>query len=106
MKFQSEIEVVGLKSSKGEFEGTAYDTTKAYCLVAMDESKGNMRGMGIAEYTIGKSDEFAKFKDIPLPFRAVADFEIVTNGKTTKTVVHAVRPVAATPKQPPARASA
>lgn len=94
MKFQSEIVVVGIKSSKGQLEnGTAYDSTKVYALVDMDTSKGNALGQSASEFTLGTSEEYNKYKHLPFPFKAVADMEIVTNGKTSKTVMHGMRPL-------------
>lgn len=92
MKFQNEVTVVGAKASKGEYEGTSYDSTKVYILVSMDASKGMGAGMAAAEYTIGTSDAFRAFKDRNYPFQAVADFEIVTNGKNVKQVLHGITP--------------
>jgi arginine/ornithine N-succinyltransferase beta subunit len=92
MKFQSEVTVVGAKASKGEYEGNAYDSTKVYVLVSMDASKGMAAGMAAAEYTIGTSDLFRAFKERAYPYQAVGDFEIVTNGKTTKQVLHGLVP--------------
>lgn len=94
MKFTSNITVVGIKSSKGEFEGRAFDSTKVYALIDLDTSKGTAKGQAVAEYTFGDSTEFDKFKHLPFPFKAVADVEIVSNGKTTKTVVHGIKPEA------------
>lgn len=95
MKFTQNIQVVGMKSSKGQLEnGTAYDSTKVYALVDLDASKGTAKGMASSEFTLGTSEEFAAFKHLPFPFQADADMEIVTNGKTQKTVMHALRPVA------------
>lgn len=95
MKFTGQMTVVGMKASKGDYEGTAYDSTKAFCLVDMDNSKGMMLGQACAEYTIGDSTELSKFKSLPFPFKAEADFELVTTGKQTKTVVRALRPLSA-----------
>jgi hypothetical protein len=96
MKFQSNIRVVGMKASKGTLDdGTVYDSTKVYALVDMDASKGNALGQCSSEFTLGKSDELRKFEKQPFPFDALADMEIVTNGKTSKTVMHGLKPVAA-----------
>jgi len=96
MKFQSQIRVVGMKASKGSLDnGTAYDSTKVYALVDMDNSKGNSLGQSAAEFTLGTSDEIEKFKKLPFPFDAIADMEMVTNGKSSKTVMHGLKPVAA-----------
>lgn len=94
MKFQTEITVVGMKASKGEFEGKPFDSTKVYGLIDLDVSKGNAKGQAVAEYGFGDSQEFEKFKHLPFPFKAVADVEIVSNGKTQKTVVMGIKPVA------------
>lgn len=94
MKFKSEIVVVGMKSSKGTMEtGQAYDSTKAFVLLDMDSSKGNMKGQSAGDFTIGLSTEFEKFKHLPFPFRAEADMEIVTSGTLQKTVIHGLRPL-------------
>ncbi|MEW6706473.1 MAG: hypothetical protein ACOY7P_19130 [Pseudomonadota bacterium] len=104
MQFTTRLIVVGLKRSKGQLDnGQAYDSTKAYVLTNMDTRKGDARGQAVAEYSIGESTEFEKFAHVPLPFEADADVELVSNGKTQKTVVHALRPVSAAPKQPPAK---
>lgn len=96
MKFQSNIRVVGMKSSKGTLEnGTPYDSTKVYALVDMDASKGNALGQSSSEFTLGTSEEIKKFEKVPFPFDAVAEMELVTNGKTSKTVMHGLKPVAA-----------
>jgi len=100
MRFTSEVIVYGLKASKGDFEGTAFDSCKAYVLTPFDESKGTARGAATAEYVIGKSDEYEKYSQVPLPFKAKADMEITTNGKTMKTIVHSLAPLA------PAKAAA
>lgn len=95
MKFTQKINVVGMKSSKGTLEnGTGYDSTKVYALVDLDASKGTAKGMASSEFTLGSSEEFQAFKHLPFPFEAEADMEIVTNGKTQKTVMHALRPLA------------
>lgn len=95
MRFTSEVVVYGLKASKGDMEGVAFDSCKAYVLTPFDESKGTARGAATAEYTIGKSDEFDKYAKIELPFKAKADMEITTNGKTMKTIVHSLVPLSA-----------
>lgn len=93
MKLQTEITVVGMKSSKGEFEGKAFDSTKVYAMIDLDASKGNAKGQAVAEYTFGDSTKFDEYKHLPFPFKAVADVEMVSNGKTQKTVVVGIKPV-------------
>ncbi|WP_295856137.1 hypothetical protein [uncultured Xylophilus sp.] len=95
MKFTTTLHVVGMKSSKGSLEnGTAYDSTKVYALVDLDASKGTAKGMAVAEYNFGTSAEFPKYSELPFPFEAQAEMEVTTNGKTTKTVLHSLKPTA------------
>lgn len=94
MKFESQVKVLGMKASKGSMDnGTTFDSTKVYTETQMDESKGNAKGFAVGEFTLGTSIEFEKYKHLPFPFDAVAEFEIVSNGKTQKTLMHALKPV-------------
>ena len=94
MKFQNTVTVHGMKFSKGAMDnGTKFDSTKIYCLIDMDSTKGNAKGQAVAEYNIGLSDEFEKYKHLPFPFNAVVDFEVVTNGSSQKTIVTGMKPV-------------
>lgn len=98
MRFKSTVTVIGLKSSKGQMEsGQAYDSTKAFVLMDMDDRKGRMRGQSATEFNIGDSTEFDKFAKVELPFQAEAEFEIVTTGSTQRTVVHQLVPMARAP---------
>lgn len=98
MKFESKVTVVGMKSSKGTLDnGTAYDSTKAYVLQKLDESRPNMRGQTAEAFNFGTAEEFEKFKSVPFPFEAVAEMELVSNGSSTKTVMRSLRPIADQP---------
>jgi hypothetical protein len=95
MRFKSEVKVLGMKSSKGAMDnGMTFDSTKVYTETPLDESKGNAKGYAVGEFTLGTSTEFDKYKHLSFPFDATADLEIVTNGKTQKTVMHSLTPVA------------
>jgi hypothetical protein len=83
-----------MKASKGSMDnGTTFDSTKVYTESQLDESKGTAKGFAVGEFTFGTATEFDKYKHLPFPFEAEAEFEIVTNGKTQKTVMHALKPV-------------
>lgn len=89
MKMQSEIVVTGFKASKGDYEGTAYDNTKVFALVDMDGKGGNSIGQASAVFTFGTSETFEQYKHLKasLPARALAEFEMVTNGRDIKQVL-------------------
>jgi hypothetical protein len=96
MKFQTQVTVIGMKRSKGQLEnGTPYDSTKVYALTDLDDTKGDAKGQFGAEFNLGTSEEYAKYSHVPFPFNAVADMEIIGNGKTSKTVMVSLRPVEA-----------
>lgn len=88
--------VLGMKASKGTMDnGVSFDSTKVYIETRLDELRGNQKGFAGAEYNFGLSTEFDKFKHLPFPFMADVEYDQITNGKTTKTVVVSVTPLAA-----------
>ena len=93
MQFESKVNVLGMKANKGTLDsGQAYESTKVYIETPLDESRGNARGYAVAEYTLGKAEEFEKYKILPFPFEGIANFEIVTTGKVQRTVIVDLRP--------------
>lgn len=85
-----------MKRSKGQLEnGQLYDSTKVYALTDLDDSKGDAKGQFGAEFNMGTSEEYAKYSALGFPFAAVAEMEIVGNGKTSKTVMVSLKPAAA-----------
>ena len=95
MQFNSQVIVTGAKRSKGEMEGKPYDSTKVYVQTGMDTSKGDAVGFAGSEYQWGLSDNFLKIASLKYPFSATATFEMVTNGKTQKTILIDLKPEAA-----------
>jgi hypothetical protein len=96
MKFTSTIKVTGMKFSKGTMDnGQAFDSTKVFVETELDSSKDTAMGTAVAEYGLGKAEEYQKYKHLAgsLPFMALAEMEIVTNGKTQKTIVHSLKPI-------------
>lgn len=99
MIFETEVKVLGMKASKGEMDnGMKFDSTKVYVETSLDDSKGNAKGFAVAEYNMGESPEFEKYKHLTFPFSAKAKMELVTNGKTQKTVMRSLVPVHADKK--------
>lgn len=99
MEFTKRVTVTGMKASKGMMEnGQAYDSTKVYVTTQLDASKDQGAGSATVEYPFNLSDEFHKYKHLFVKGRSIeadVDFEQVTNGKTSKMIVHGVHPVAA-----------
>lgn len=99
MKFPAKVIVSGVKRSKGVLEsGQPYDSTKVYVQTSLDDSKGNGAGSATVEYAWGTSENYDKIAHLFKGGRSVefdAELEIVTNGKTQRTQVVDLRPVAA-----------
>lgn len=95
MIFESEVNVTGMKRSKGDFEGTAFDYTAFFVEVEMDESKKNARGKASQDFKLGNSETYDQFIAVQLPFRAKAKFELVTSGKSTVQRLLALVPIRA-----------
>ena len=95
MKINQVMSITGMKASKGDYEGTVYDSTKVYAMTDLDETKGNSKGFATVEYAFAKADEFDKFKHLTFPFKAECEMEFVTSGKVQKMILLSVKPVAA-----------
>lgn len=87
--------ITGAKSSKGEYQGRAYDSTKIYLQTKMNSEQGEMVGFATEEYNWGDSSNYAKLKDLDFPISAEVDLELVTSGKLSKMIVLDVKPIVA-----------
>lgn len=89
MQFTQKVQVLGLKRSKGVIadSGQQYDSTKAYLVLPVDNSKGDALGASAEAFTIGLSDQFEAWKGTSFPCAANCDFEMVTTGNTPKLIV-------------------
>jgi hypothetical protein len=96
MKFTTRAIVTGIKGSKGRMEnGTEFDSTKVYIQTDLDDSKEMGKGFVTMEYNWGKSENFQAMKHGVFPVECEVDLEVVSNGKTQKTIVNGLRPVSA-----------
>lgn len=94
MKFETEVKILGMKSSKGQMDnGTSFDSTKVYVETGLDSSKGNAKGFSVAEYSFGTSEKFREYEHLSFPFLAKVSLEFVTNGKNQKMVMHSCTPL-------------
>lgn len=95
MQFQSKVKVLGASMFKDSVDGTAYDFTKLFIEMPLDESTGRAKGFSSQEIRWGLSDEFAKISHLPFPFEAEVTIELVTSGKSQKQRVISLVPRAA-----------
>jgi len=99
MRFTAECVVHGMKRSKGEFEGKAFDSTKFYIETDLDDRTGNAKGKATMEYSMGDSGVFSEYEKLPFPFKAQGTFAQVTTGKVTKIALEELKPIAAVKPQ-------
>ena len=84
MKMQSTALLLGIESSKGEFEGTKYDSTKFHLSVDLGQkSNGKTLGLVTRPFKFGDSTEIEKWAHLgahmgsgkPIPVKC--DFDVV-----------------------------
>lgn len=86
MQFKTTITVLGAKSSKGEFNGHAYDSTTIFFQAELQESD-NFVGQVGEQIRWGTSANFDKIKNLKFPLNAEATMEQVSNGKSMVTIL-------------------
>ncbi len=109
MKMQSTALLLGIESSKGEFEGTKYDSTKFHLSVDLGQkSNGKTLGLVTRPFKFGDSTEIEKWAHLgahmgsgkPVPVKC--DFDVVASSDGVKLTLlgiePAVPPKAATPQ--------
>ena len=65
MRFQAQGILTGIKSSKGDFEGRAFDSTTFHLAVDLPDSQsGESLGQVTRPFKFGNSTEFAKWKHL------------------------------------------
>lgn len=105
MKMQSRAVLHGIKSSKGDIEGRAYDSTTFHLSVDLGQS-GNGESIGVVTrpFKFGKSDEFQKWAHLKnsWPIGGVmcdCEFDIVAGAdNSAKLTLLGIKPAAQQPK--------
>lgn len=105
MKMQSRAVLHGIKSSKGDIEGRAYDSTTFHLSVDLGQS-GNGESIGVVTrpFKFGKSDEFQKWAHFKnsWPIGGVmcdCEFDIVAGAdNSAKLTLLGIKPAAQQPK--------
>jgi len=93
MSFKNTIQIVGMKAGKGTLDnGQSCDSTKVYALTNLNTGAGTSKGMSCSEYNFAAAAEFGKFKHLAFPFVADVEMDIVTNGKTQRTLLPEIVP--------------
>lgn len=86
MQFKSHMVVMGAKSSKGDYQGVAYDKTIIYYKADLQDGDNFVGEIG-EEIRWGTSANFEKIKDLEFPLVADVTMEQVSNGKSSMLVL-------------------
>lgn len=100
MKMQTQVLLFGIESGKGEFQGTAYDSTKFHLSVDMGtKSTGKTIGVVTRPFKFGDSTEIEKWVSLtPLlsagkPVLCNCEFDVVASSDGTKLTLLGIQPV-------------
>lgn len=80
MDITQTFDILGAKGFKGNVEGTDYDSTTLYVVMAVSERNGTEAGFNAVPMKFGKSDEYQKMKHLPFPIKAELVLAITTKG--------------------------
>ena len=101
MKFQNKAVLHGIKSSKGEMEGRAYDSTTFHLSVDLGESSnGQSLGVVTRPFKCGTSAEFDKWAHLKASWPVTGvlcdcEFDIVAGAdNSSKVTLLAIKPAA------------
>lgn len=100
MKMQSQALLFGIESSKGNFEGTPFDSTKFHLSVDLGtKSTGKTIGLVTRPFKFGDSTEIEKWMHLQAHFAAGkpvmcnCDFDVVAgSGNDVKLTLLAIQP--------------
>lgn len=103
MKVNSEALLFGIESSKGEFENTAYDSTKFHLSVDLGQkSNGKTIGLVSRPFRLGDSTEIDKWEQYAphlsqgRPIPVLCDFDVVASSDGVRLTLLAIKPKTAT----------
>lgn len=99
MRMSSTALLLGIESSKGEYENTAYDSTKFHLSVDLGQkSNGKTIGMVSRPFKFGDSTEFDKWSHLDSYLRAgkaipvECDFDVVAAADGVKLTLLGIKP--------------
>lgn len=99
MKMQSQALLFGIESSKGDFQGTAYDSTKFHLSVDMGtKSNGKTIGVVTRPFKFGTSSEIEKWTNLSgvlssgKPVMCNCEFDVVASSDGVKLTLLAIQP--------------
>lgn len=90
-QFKTTLVVLGAKSSKGDYNGTPYDSTTIFYQADLQQGD-NFAGQVGESIKWGLSTNFEKIKGLKYPFTAEATLQQVSNGKTSTMVLLDLKP--------------
>ncbi|GHD60794.1 hypothetical protein [Jeongeupia chitinilytica] len=96
MRFKTQAKVLGVKGFNGTIDGQVINQTTLFVETALDESRGTAKGFAVNEYKYKDESLFQSMKSMSYPHEAELELELVTSGRTQKTVVVGYKPITGT----------
>lgn len=80
MSNKMQLQVLGAKVGKGDFEGTKYDYTKVRVVMPVSDRSGNEVGFDSSDMVFGTSENYDQFKGLKYPLMCDVDILMTTKG--------------------------
>lgn len=89
------VKVTGVKWFKGNIDGKDFDTGTAYIEERLDDRRGTAKGYAATPYKLSSSATAQALAKREFPLACEVEFERVTTGKESETIIGDIRPAGA-----------
>lgn len=87
------VKVTGVKFFKGSVEGKDYDSTTIFVEERLDDRQGRAKGYATIAYKHGSSAVAQVLMKREFPLVCEVEFDRVTNGKESETIIAHIKPM-------------
>lgn len=98
------VKVVGVKWFKGNIDGKDLDSGTVFVEERLDDRRGTAKGYASTPYKVSSSAVAQALAKREMPLVCQVEFDRVTNGKDSETIIADIRP--SEDQAPPARKAA
>lgn len=87
------VKVTGVKWFSGEIDGKKIDSGTVFVEERLDERRGTAKGYAATAYKLSSSAAAQVLAKRDMPLQCEVEFERVTNGKESETIIADIRPL-------------
>lgn len=91
------VKVTGVQFYNGEIDGKGIDSGKIFIEERLDFTTGRAKGTATQVYSVGKSEFIKTLMHHDFPLVCEVEFNRLTTGKVSKTIITKVTPVVTPP---------